>query len=285
MDKRNLDPNSIQIPPHLQHQVPPVVEAVACMGYPISLVSEAYNQLLSLNTVSALASLITAPERAAALNSISAVALLTYIENGQVPSTTADAISTSRNSRVLGTFADAAYLSLLRSQRPSGSTELWAQAWTDPTPVVYCGVTPLVSSRERESLPVAFTSSSVASPSTGTVQSVSQSVNILSSAVPTTSSSSVTPPVSDRGRERSPEDEAARENGRKEQLLSGLQALIAENQMLKKRQRCRRCRMSQLEMTFLPCGHLITCQVCAETFADCPACGKAILGTVRTFMS
>ena len=67
-----------------------------------------------------------------------------------------------------------------------------------------------------------------------------------------------------------------------------LQRLVKENQRLKQRKMCRACKKVELAtsgITFLPCGHFITCEACSEMFDDCPACGKNIMGTVRTFLS
>lgn len=64
--------------------------------------------------------------------------------------------------------------------------------------------------------------------------------------------------------------------------------LVKENQKLKQRKMCRACKKVELAtsgITFLPCGHFITCEACSEMFDDCPACGKNIMGTVRTFLS
>ena len=64
--------------------------------------------------------------------------------------------------------------------------------------------------------------------------------------------------------------------------------LAKENQKLKQRKMCRACKKVELAtsgITFLPCGHFITCEACSEMFDDCPACGKNIMGTVRTFLS
>ena len=71
-------------------------------------------------------------------------------------------------------------------------------------------------------------------------------------------------------------------------LQQRVQKLAEENRKLKQRKLCRACRKVELGssgITFLPCGHFITCEECAEMFDDCPACGKNIMGTVRTFLS
>lgn len=75
---------------------------------------------------------------------------------------------------------------------------------------------------------------------------------------------------------------------RKEALRRKVQTMARENQLLKRRKMCRSCRTVELAIsaiTFLPCGHVITCEACSEMFDNCPACGKPIMGTVRTFLS
>ena len=74
----------------------------------------------------------------------------------------------------------------------------------------------------------------------------------------------------------------------KSQLQEKVRKLARENQRLKQRKLCRACKEVELAtsgVTFLPCGHFITCETCSEKFDDCPACGKSIMGTVRTFLA
>ncbi|XP_076468195.1 uncharacterized protein LOC143299006 [Babylonia areolata] len=74
----------------------------------------------------------------------------------------------------------------------------------------------------------------------------------------------------------------------KMELKERVKHLAKENHQLRQRKMCRACRKVDLAtsgITFLPCGHFITCEMCSETFDDCPACGKSIMGTVRTFLS
>ena len=64
--------------------------------------------------------------------------------------------------------------------------------------------------------------------------------------------------------------------------------IIALNQRLRKRKLCRVCKETELNnsgITFLPCGHFITCEACADKLTNCIACGRMIFGTVRTFLS
>jgi len=76
--------------------------------------------------------------------------------------------------------------------------------------------------------------------------------------------------------------------GEKIKFSQKLEELVRENQKLKERKRCRACRKVELTtsgVTYLPCGHFVTCEHCSELFDDCPSCGINIMGTVRTFLS
>ncbi|XP_076459436.1 uncharacterized protein LOC143292767 [Babylonia areolata] len=72
------------------------------------------------------------------------------------------------------------------------------------------------------------------------------------------------------------------------ELKQKVRELAKVNRQLLQRQKCRGCRevaLSSSGVTFLPCGHFLTCESCSEMYDDCPACGKAIMATVRTFLS
>jgi ribosomal protein S27E len=58
-------------------------------------------------------------------------------------------------------------------------------------------------------------------------------------------------------------------------------SLERENERL--RLDCRRCRKERIQILFLPCRHLVTCERCAEIIDDCLICGETILGTVKTY--
>ena len=82
--------------------------------------------------------------------------------------------------------------------------------------------------------------------------------------------------------------EAKLVSANKSQLQMKVRKLARENRRLKERKFCRACKkveLAQSGVTFLPCGHFITCEACSESYDDCPACGKSIMGTVRTFLS
>ena len=68
-----------------------------------------------------------------------------------------------------------------------------------------------------------------------------------------------------------------------------LEKLAIENCNLMQRKQCSLCCKKDLLQTtgatFVPCGHLITCNKCAEKFTKCPSCGKLITGLAKTFLS
>lgn len=54
---------------------------------------------------------------------------------------------------------------------------------------------------------------------------------------------------------------------------------------LKEEKLCKICMEQDVEVTFLPCGHLVTCNKCAHTLKECPICRQRIRGFVRTYWS
>ncbi|XP_046551668.1 baculoviral IAP repeat-containing protein 7-like [Haliotis rubra] len=64
-----------------------------------------------------------------------------------------------------------------------------------------------------------------------------------------------------------------------------LHPLLTENKRLKEQRMCRVCRTKDAAILFLPCGHLVTCPGCADSVHDCVACGRSILGTVKTYLA
>ena len=46
---------------------------------------------------------------------------------------------------------------------------------------------------------------------------------------------------------------------------------------------CVICLEKEPEITFLPCGHFVTCVNCAPCNKNCPICRKPIKGSVRTY--
>ena len=73
-----------------------------------------------------------------------------------------------------------------------------------------------------------------------------------------------------------------------EKLKDKCERLGRENQRLRQRTMCRKCQEVELRfdgITFVPCGHFVTCLACSETYEHCPSCGKVIMGTIKTFLS
>lgn len=63
------------------------------------------------------------------------------------------------------------------------------------------------------------------------------------------------------------------------------QSLVVENTKLKDARTCKICMELEVNTVFLPCGHLIACNVCAPKVRNCPLCRTFIRGTVKTFLS
>lgn len=48
---------------------------------------------------------------------------------------------------------------------------------------------------------------------------------------------------------------------------------------------CKICMAEEVGVVFLPCGHLLSCVMCAPAMSSCPLCRQLIRGRVRTFLS
>ena len=60
--------------------------------------------------------------------------------------------------------------------------------------------------------------------------------------------------------------------------------LRQHNERMREERTCKRCGGSQVETLFLPCRHLVACEVCADEVEDCFVCDTKILGTVRIYL-
>lgn len=69
------------------------------------------------------------------------------------------------------------------------------------------------------------------------------------------------------------------------QNRKGKHTMKEENKFLKQMLVCKICKDKYVCVTFLPCGHLVCCENCAQNMRKCPICRKIIKGQVRTFMS
>lgn len=62
-------------------------------------------------------------------------------------------------------------------------------------------------------------------------------------------------------------------------------SLEEENRRLKSARECKICMSNEVGVVFLPCGHLLSCLLCASSLQICPLCRSVIKGRVRTFLS
>ncbi|XP_060822287.1 baculoviral IAP repeat-containing protein 3-like [Bombus pascuorum] len=60
-------------------------------------------------------------------------------------------------------------------------------------------------------------------------------------------------------------------------------ALEEEKKKLIDARRCTVCKEREAIMTFIPCGHLVTCQYCSQAFGQCLICGREIEAQIRVF--
>jgi len=60
--------------------------------------------------------------------------------------------------------------------------------------------------------------------------------------------------------------------------------LRQENERLRDLQTCKICMENVVDVTLIPCGHLVTCEICSRRITKCPVCRKKIKSTVKTFM-
>ncbi|KAL4233263.1 hypothetical protein ACF0H5_007947 [Mactra antiquata] len=62
-----------------------------------------------------------------------------------------------------------------------------------------------------------------------------------------------------------------------------VEKVMLENEKLKDMKLCKICMDNELCMTFLPCGHLATCEGCSTTLTECPICRNEITQRVKVF--
>ncbi|XP_017575366.2 baculoviral IAP repeat-containing protein 2 isoform X2 [Pygocentrus nattereri] len=70
-------------------------------------------------------------------------------------------------------------------------------------------------------------------------------------------------------------------------LLRELMDLPMEEQLrrLQEERTCKVCMDKEVNIVFIPCGHLVVCKECAPSLRKCPICRGLVKGTVRTFLS
>ncbi|OWF56464.1 Baculoviral IAP repeat-containing protein 7-A [Mizuhopecten yessoensis] len=82
-------------------------------------------------------------------------------------------------------------------------------------------------------------------------------------------------------------DDKNRDNGVSfgESRVEDVVQLQEENQALRDRKTCKVCLDEEASIVFLPCGHLVTCPMCASALRKCPICRTFIRGTVKAIVS
>lgn len=63
------------------------------------------------------------------------------------------------------------------------------------------------------------------------------------------------------------------------------ESLEEEVRRLREARLCKICMDKEVGVVLLPCGHLVTCVLCASSLPRCPVCRENIKATVRTFLS
>ncbi|KAK6993541.1 inhibitor of apoptosis [Biomphalaria glabrata] len=69
-----------------------------------------------------------------------------------------------------------------------------------------------------------------------------------------------------------------------EQDLESIRKMKERNNELRQQTMCKICMDKDVEVVFLPCGHLVSCAECAGALKDCAVCRKPVKGTVRAFL-
>ncbi|XP_052239676.1 baculoviral IAP repeat-containing protein 3-like isoform X1 [Dreissena polymorpha] len=76
-----------------------------------------------------------------------------------------------------------------------------------------------------------------------------------------------------------PEDEADAMSS------ADIATLEEENKSLKHKTLCKICLDKRADIIFLPCGHMVSCPMCAPALACCPICRKGIMGLVKAYFA
>ena len=75
----------------------------------------------------------------------------------------------------------------------------------------------------------------------------------------------------------------------KAEIYKQLHEIEKENRRLRMQRLCKICMEKEVQVVFIPCGHLVSCQQCAQCLTDenlkCPMCRENIEGKVRVFFN
>jgi len=75
------------------------------------------------------------------------------------------------------------------------------------------------------------------------------------------------------------------DNEEDENLDEAIKDMKLENHQLKQEKCCKICLGEEVEVVFVPCGHLVSCVQCAPSLKDCPVCRTKIKAVVRAFLA
>ncbi|KAH3724350.1 hypothetical protein DPMN_050166 [Dreissena polymorpha] len=56
-----------------------------------------------------------------------------------------------------------------------------------------------------------------------------------------------------------------------------IETVLQENEVMRHRIVCTICNTRDRRVVFIPCGHLLTCEVCGQETDTCPACGLEVI--------
>ncbi|XP_060085597.1 baculoviral IAP repeat-containing protein 7-B-like [Ylistrum balloti] len=66
-------------------------------------------------------------------------------------------------------------------------------------------------------------------------------------------------------------------------LSSDEDELERENDVLRQQLLCKICEDKEVQLVFLPCGHIVCCEDCAPALIKCPACRTMITGLLKAY--
>ncbi|XP_071956264.1 baculoviral IAP repeat-containing protein 7-like [Antedon mediterranea] len=66
------------------------------------------------------------------------------------------------------------------------------------------------------------------------------------------------------------------------ELPSSIQHELRE---LRDKRTCKICMDNEINVLFMPCGHLVTCETCSRSIQVCPICRKPIQSCIKTYLS
>ncbi|XP_052088632.1 uncharacterized protein LOC127725587 isoform X2 [Mytilus californianus] len=102
------------------------------------------------------------------------------------------------------------------------------------------------------------------------------SVNLSESAVSNSSGSKTSNTQSTGTEDKNKEEDS------KKSTEENPEKIQKENEELKELYTCKICLDERVGITFVPCGHLVTCKTCSPKIRRCPLCRTFIRGTIKT---